>query len=95
MITFKASIMDRGFKGFEATLSKEANMLLGDALLWRSHSVESVIEQVQNYFDERNHDVLIIADSKVGDCSVNAQQSAYSGYKTKGGDMPLSIFLEG
>lgn len=95
MKTFKASVMDRGFKGFEATMSKEANALLGEALLWRGYSVEAVIQKVQAYFTEKGHDVLIQADEEVIDCSINAQQAAYTAYKSKGGDMPLSIFLEG
>lgn len=95
MKTFKAEIMDHGFKGFEATVSKEANALLGDALLWRGHTAQQVVEKVQAYFTNHGHEVLIIADDEVSDCSVNAQQAAYTAYKSKGGDMPLSIFLEG
>lgn len=95
MKILEASIMNRGFKGFEATLSSEANTLLGEALLWRGHSVESAIAKVQAYFNEKGHNVLVQAASEITDCSENAQQAAYTAYKAKGGDMPLSIFLEG
>jgi len=95
MKTFKASVMNRGFKGFEATVSKEANMLLGEALLWRGHSADAVVQKVQDYFNSKGHNVLICADEEVVDCSENAQQATYTAYKAKGGDMPLSIFLEG
>lgn len=93
MQTLKASVLHHK-RNFEITLDKESNRLLGDALVYSGPTEAYALDVLRKVMKERGVVANIEIVGRTGSgCS--AQEATYLDYRAKGGDMPLSIYLEG
>lgn len=93
MPTIKASVLHHK-RTFEVTLDKESNRLLGDAFVYSGPTEAYALDVLRKHMKERG----VVADIEVVEragSGCSAQESAYLDYRAKGGDLPLSIYLEG
>ena len=93
MHTIKASVLCRKNR-YEVTLDRDSNQLLGDPLMFTGHTEVVALDALQSYVADQGLATEIVVVKRQG-LEHSAQEGAYLAYRSKGGDMPLSIYLEG